>query len=186
MARRISTYDYRVEGSSYDPNAVPMNEAEGIQWSDATTRDLKAAIADDDSLKEIALFLQYSEPTVRAKAKELGLSIPPGGKPRVKRPKKERHSHKTDDVEAEPIASPDLFEIAAPIGEKPQATRELIEATIVELCRGRFLTVRQLANLLGRNEQRLRNDYINGMVSDGRLRLKFPHTLKSPHQRYGA
>ena len=38
-----------------------------------TTRDLKGALAAGDSVKEIAMFLQYSEQTVRAKMRELGL-----------------------------------------------------------------------------------------------------------------
>lgn len=59
---------------SYGAGALPMNEAEGIPWSDETTDDLKRAIETGDSIEEIAVFLQFSEATVRAKMKELGLS----------------------------------------------------------------------------------------------------------------
>jgi hypothetical protein len=38
-----------------------------------TTRDLKGALEAGDSIKEIVMFLQYSEETVRAKMRELGL-----------------------------------------------------------------------------------------------------------------
>ena len=46
---------------SYYPNATPLNEAEpeGNPWSEMTTTDLKAAIEAGDSVKEIAMFLQY-------------------------------------------------------------------------------------------------------------------------------
>jgi DNA-binding NarL/FixJ family response regulator len=74
--RRITTdYFDPATSESYDPNATPLNEAEpeGNPWSEMTTRDLKAAIEAGDSVKEIAMFLQYSEATVRAKMRELSL-----------------------------------------------------------------------------------------------------------------
>ena len=152
-----------------------------------TTRDLRGALKAGDSIEEIVMFLQYSEAIVRAKAKELGLPIPRRARVPAKEPTEERGNQKADRVEAKPLApGDDLRKIAAPVREKPEAKRQLMEATIVKLCRGRFLTLQQLADLLGRNEQTLRNDYIEDMVSDGRLRLRFPHNLKSPQQGYGA
>ena len=59
--------------NSYNPNAAPWNEADGIPWSEETTRDLIAALEQGISVKEIVDYLQYSEDTVRAKMQELDL-----------------------------------------------------------------------------------------------------------------
>jgi hypothetical protein len=66
------TYNYDpLALASYDPNATHWNEADGIPWDEDTTLDLKAALEAGNSIKGIAVFLQYSEETVRAKIKEL-------------------------------------------------------------------------------------------------------------------
>jgi DNA-binding NarL/FixJ family response regulator len=57
----------------YHPDATPWNEADGIAWSESSTRDLIAALEQGDSIEEIANYLQYSKETVRAKIGELGL-----------------------------------------------------------------------------------------------------------------
>jgi hypothetical protein len=59
--------------SSYDPDAASWNEADGIPWSDMTTEDLIAALKEGCSVEEAAIYLQYSEATIRAKMTELGL-----------------------------------------------------------------------------------------------------------------
>lgn len=58
----------------YHPDAVPWNEADGILWSDDTTRDLIAALDRGDSIEDVANYLQYYESTVRARMQELGLN----------------------------------------------------------------------------------------------------------------
>ena len=76
--RKITTYHYDpLALASYDPNAMPWNEADGIPWDEGTTEDLKAALKAGNSVPDIAVFLQYSEETVRAKIKELGLNRRP-------------------------------------------------------------------------------------------------------------
>jgi hypothetical protein len=65
-------HDYRTL-FPYDANAMPWNEADGTPWDEGTTADLRAALANGDTVAEAAIFLQYWEATVRAKMKELGL-----------------------------------------------------------------------------------------------------------------
>ncbi len=57
----------------YQPDATPWNEADGIPWSEETTRDLIAALEGGQTVDQIVDYLQYSEGTVRAKMPELGL-----------------------------------------------------------------------------------------------------------------
>jgi hypothetical protein len=60
-----------------DPTATPWNEAGGIPWSEMTTEDLVAVLKEGCSVEEAAIYLQYSEATVRAKMRELGLEERP-------------------------------------------------------------------------------------------------------------
>lgn len=48
-----------------------------------------------------------------------------------------------------------------------------MEATILELCRDRYLTLAELAELLNRAEQNLRNKYLTPMVRAGKLRFRY-------------
>ena len=62
----------------FDANAPYWNEADGIPWDDLTTADLKSALANGDSVEEIAIYLQFSPETVRQKMAELGLKARDG------------------------------------------------------------------------------------------------------------
>jgi hypothetical protein len=46
---------------------------DGIPWSDMITEDLVAALTNGCSVEEAAIYLQYSEATIRAMMRELGL-----------------------------------------------------------------------------------------------------------------
>ena len=58
--------------------------------------------------------------------------------------------------------------------------------TIAALCTSRFLTLKQLAELLGRNDEHLRNAYLAPMVSEGLLELRYPAATNRPDQAYTA
>ena len=60
----------------YDPNAEPGTRPRAFPWSENTTQDLIAALKHGDSIEEAAMFLQFSEETVRAKMHEFGLEEP--------------------------------------------------------------------------------------------------------------
>ncbi len=57
----------------YHPDATPWNEADGIVWSESSTRDRIAALEKGDSIEELANYRQYSPDTVGAKIGELRL-----------------------------------------------------------------------------------------------------------------
>ena len=66
------------------------------------------------------------------------------------------------------------------------AQRTDIEAVLTALCATRFWSARELATLLNRSPQTIRNTYLKPMVRAGLLRLEFPHEPASQRQRYGA
>jgi len=74
--------------------------------------------------------------------------------------------------------------LAAPIREKGRVNKELIRNTIIELCSVDFLTLRTLADLLGRTSDSLRNHYINPMIKAGILVLRYPNNPRHPQQGY--
>lgn len=64
--------------------------------------------------------------------------------------------------------------------------RNQIHHAILTITQGRFLTLVQIATLLGRKKDSLRNHYINTMLDAGQLRPEFPNIKSHPKQRYTA
>jgi ATP-dependent DNA helicase RecG len=78
---------------------------------------------------------------------------------------------------------PNLLVLARPVRDKGKASRNIVEETILKLCSGRFLTVRNLAELLDRDSNTLLNHYLKDMVERGVLELRFADKTH-PQQAY--
>jgi ATP-dependent DNA helicase RecG len=63
-------------------------------------------------------------------------------------------------------------------------TEDALRQAIVRLCAWAPLTVEQLATLLGKSRDYLRNKHLIPMVSQGQLRFRYPESAKHPHQAY--
>jgi ATP-dependent DNA helicase RecG len=85
-------------------------------------------------------------------------------------------------------ASPDtesaLLEIALPVRSSRRTNPSVIRTTILELCRDRYLTVRDLASLLQRQPGTLRDSYLTELVESGQLNLRYPERPNHPEQGY--
>jgi ATP-dependent DNA helicase RecG len=77
-----------------------------------------------------------------------------------------------------------LRQLAAPVRDKGRAPKELVEQIITSLCRARWLTLRELAELLGRDSEALRKHYITRLLRQGRLLPRYPHHPNHPEQAY--
>ena len=77
-----------------------------------------------------------------------------------------------------------LREIAGPVRSVRKASRKIVETTILRLCEGRYLTLDDLADLLNRSKDSLRNHYINPMLDDGRIEAKYKNVPTHPLQGY--
>ena len=77
-----------------------------------------------------------------------------------------------------------LLKVAEPIREAGRNPRKQVEATIIELCENRYLTISQLADLLGRSKDTLRNHYLNTLVKKEKLQLRYPDKLTHKKQAY--
>lgn len=77
-----------------------------------------------------------------------------------------------------------LFNIAAPVRNKGKVSKETMISTILLLCADDYLSLKELAVLLDRQSDSLRNHYINNMINDDLLVLRYPSTLNHPDQRY--
>ena len=75
---------------------------------------------------------------------------------------------------------------AAKVAAKGKVSRDEMEATILELCRDRYLTLVELAELLNRAAQNLRNKYLTPMVRAGKLRFRYPDQPNRTDQAYTA
>ena len=77
-----------------------------------------------------------------------------------------------------------LMRLAEPVRQTGAAPGSLVEQTILQLCEGRFLSLRELAELLDRSPEALRNRYITRMVSEGRLVRRYPDHTQHRQQAY--
>ena len=78
---------------------------------------------------------------------------------------------------------PQLVERIPPAGSKPR--RDIVRVLIVDLCRWRSLSARELAGILsGREQKPLVRDYLTPMVADGLLVYTIPAMENHPDQRY--
>jgi ATP-dependent DNA helicase RecG len=76
-----------------------------------------------------------------------------------------------------------LWALAAPArGRKPR--RPVLDDIVVSLCQGRWLSARQLAELLGRDPESLQTKVLASLVRSGRLRLRHPGVPNRPDQAY--
>jgi len=73
-----------------------------------------------------------------------------------------------------------LREIARPVGSVRKASRKVVEATVLRLCEGRYLTPGDPADLLNRSKDPLRNHYINPVPGDGRIEAKYTNVPTPP------
>jgi ATP-dependent DNA helicase RecG len=78
----------------------------------------------------------------------------------------------------------DLERIAELVRDKGKVALDMTRGVITLLCRGRYLTVRVLSLLLGRNETYLRQSVLNPMVQKNELRRAFPQSPNHPRQAY--
>lgn len=65
-----------------------------------------------------------------------------------------------------------------------RASTQALRAAIVRFCAWRALSVDELATLLGRKRDYLRNKHLIPMVREGALRFRYPESAKHPHQAY--
>jgi ATP-dependent DNA helicase RecG len=80
-------------------------------------------------------------------------------------------------AERVPILPPDQI-------RKLGAAAAVVEASILEFCRGDFRTLREIAAALGRRPARLRDNYITPLVAERRLVRRHPEALGHPNQAY--
>ncbi len=77
-----------------------------------------------------------------------------------------------------------LTELARPAVENGYISSDKMEAIILALCTERYLTRRQLADLLNRNSNGLRSRFLTPMVRHKVLKLKYPDTPNREDQAY--
>ena len=77
-----------------------------------------------------------------------------------------------------------MEDIAKNPREKRSLKKEVMQATIRELCRERYIKLGCIAELVDRNPVSLRNQYLNPMKKEGILRIAFPRTPNDPRQAY--
>ncbi len=79
-----------------------------------------------------------------------------------------------------------LAETALPLAGKKRIKPKEMEVVIIELCKIKELTTRELAELLGRSQETIRIHYLSKLCKQGKLQRKFPNIINHPEQKYKA
>ncbi len=79
-----------------------------------------------------------------------------------------------------------LISMAAPARQKQRLDPAVMEKLILDLCRNRWLSRRQLSDLLQRNPDSLRSRFLTPMVGHGLLQLRYPDKPNRADQAYTA
>lgn len=77
-----------------------------------------------------------------------------------------------------------LRQIARPVSESGRVAPEVTRKTILALCKGRFLSLDQLSQLLQREHDTLRKKFVKPMVVDGLLERRYPQAPNHENQSY--
>lgn len=67
----------------------------------------------------------------------------------------------------------------------PRKTKSgIMRAILLGICEGRFVSLKELASVLGRDPVALQNTYLTPMLGEGLLALKYPGIKNHPDQGY--
>jgi len=80
----------------------------------------------------------------------------------------------------------ELLSLAEPARIKGKLPAAEMQALVVNLCNGRWLTSKDLAALLRRDADNLQGRILAGLVKKGLLELRFPDVPNRPDQAYRA
>ena len=97
----------------------------------------------------------------------------------------EGNSHQPEGDSHHPLDTipPELAARIPPTGSKPR--RDVMRALILDLCRWRALSARELTTILhGRKQKPFVRDYLTPMVAEGVLAYTIPAMEYHPDQRY--
>ncbi|EJC5334166.1 putative DNA binding domain-containing protein [Salmonella enterica] len=80
-----------------------------------------------------------------------------------------------------------LFTLAAVPRERLRlGDKELMKSVILNVCQGQYISVAALGQILSRNPNALRQQYLKPLVEQGELKLAFPQYKNDPKQGYSA
>jgi ATP-dependent DNA helicase RecG len=88
------------------------------------------------------------------------------------------------DPNSQHLERENLPAIAAVVAQTGKAPPSVVQQTILALCRGRFLTVSELAKLLNRHPTGLQQRFLKPMRENGMLQLRYPQSGNRPDQAY--
>ena len=85
---------------------------------------------------------------------------------------------------AEGMDHDSLRTLAAPIRSRQRARPEEVRAVILALCSENYLSLRELAELLGRQPASVQNHYLTPMLKEGVLVQRYSNNPNHPNQGY--
>lgn len=87
---------------------------------------------------------------------------------------------------AEDACDPQLLPEVLLVSKARKASADLVRKAILVTCAGRFVSLRELSELLNRQPETLRDSYVSRMVREGLLEMRYPEKPSHRDQAYRA
>lgn len=78
----------------------------------------------------------------------------------------------------------ELVKTASPVRNKGRTPEYLVRPTILKICADDYVQLRTLVDLSQRESNSSRNHYVNPIIAEGLLELRYPHQPNHPLQAY--
>lgn len=88
------------------------------------------------------------------------------------------------EVKEEEITDEELWQMAEIARKRKRLSPKVMEEVILRLCAQKPLRLKELADMLERTPDGLRNNYLGKLLKENKLRLKYPDQVNHPKQAY--
>lgn len=93
---------------------------------------------------------------------------------------------RADSLPESELTDPALLSRVTRVRENKRVAPELVRAAILDLCGDRFMTIPQMAGLLGRDPAKLRERHVRPLLESGQLVQRYPNVPRHRAQAYRA
>ena len=143
-------------------------------------------VFDSPNFEESSPNLEMSSPNLEESSLNLEMSSPNSERDKFGRLNSE--SHKQAFVEELSRLTPEYLETLKSMASEPRSKkkipRAMMQEVLLKLLDGQFVTISCLAELVCRDPETLRGQYLADMVKKGLLEIAFPRTPNDPRQAY--
>ena len=164
---RGSYYEISGEGEETETSETDIEEWSLFEYAPSSQEGSSHSSGSSPDSETTSPDSEHSSPDFATTSSDLEVSSPDSSSP----------PEETDEWKQ-------LREIASPVAEKGRVPQKEMKRTLLQLCENDFRTPDELARLLDRSKQYLRENYLGPLVKSGDLEPKYPERKTHQLQAY--